>query len=49
MSPLNELVDWISNQGFAIAVAGYLLIRLEGKVDKLIKVVEDLADAIRNR
>ncbi|GAI06608.1 unnamed protein product [marine sediment metagenome] len=31
---------WISNQGFAIAVAGYLLLRLEQKVDRLIDLVE---------
>lgn len=33
-------MDWIANQGFPIAVAGYLLLRLEGKVDRLIDLVE---------
>lgn len=37
---MNELVDWIGNQGFAIAVAGFLLLRLESKLDKLIDLVE---------
>ena len=39
---MNELVDWISNQGFAIAVAGYLLLRLEQKMDRLIDLIEKL-------
>lgn len=37
---MNELIDWISNQGFAIAVACYLLLRLEGKIDRLIDLIE---------
>lgn len=41
---MNEIMDWIASQGFAIAVAGYLLIRLEQKVDRLITVVEKLVD-----
>lgn len=41
---MNELIDWMSNQGFAIAVAGYLLIRLEQKIDKLIDLVEKVVD-----
>ena len=39
---MNDLVDWISNQGFAIAVAGYLLLRLEAKMDRLIDLIEKL-------
>ncbi|MEE9403113.1 MAG: YvrJ family protein [Desulfobacteria bacterium] len=39
---MNDLVDWISNQGFAIAVAGYLLLRLEQKMDRLIDLIEKL-------
>lgn len=42
--PLNELMDWITNQGFAVAVAGYLLIRLEQKIDKLISLVERVVE-----
>ena len=41
---MSELVDWISNQGFAIAVAGYLLIRLEQKMDRLIDLIEKLIE-----
>lgn len=38
-----DIFTWISNQGFAIAVAAYLLLRLESKVDRLIDLVEKLA------
>ena len=37
-----DIFTWISEQGFAIAVAGYLLLRLEQKVDRLIDLVEKL-------
>lgn len=39
---MNELIDWVANQGFAIAVAVYLLVRLETKIDKLIDLVEQV-------
>ena len=39
---MNELMDWVATQGFAIAVAGYLLIRLEQKMDRLIDLIEKL-------
>lgn len=41
-----EIFDWIANQGFAIAVAGFLLLRLESKMDKLITVIEDLCKTL---
>lgn len=34
------IMEWVSNQGFAIAVAAYLLLRLEQKIDRLIGLVE---------
>ena len=37
---LEAFFSWVSNQGFAIAVAGYLLVRLEQKLDRLIDLVE---------
>ena len=43
-----DLMDWVANQGFAIAVAGFLLIRIEAKVDKLISVITELCTEIRN-
>lgn len=38
-----DIFTWITEQGFAIAVASYLLLRLEQKVDRLIDLVEKLA------
>jgi len=35
-----DIFNWISNQGFAIAIATYLLLRLEVKLDRLIDLVE---------
>ena len=35
-----DLLNWIANQGFAMAVAAYLLLRLESKIDKLIEIIE---------
>lgn len=40
---LESFMEWVSNQGFAIAVAAFLLLRLESKIDKLISIVEKLA------
>lgn len=40
--PQGDLINWVANQGFAIAVATYLLIRLEQKIDRLINLVEKL-------
>lgn len=40
LGALESFFSWVSNQGFAIAVAGYLLLRLEQKVDRLIDLVE---------
>ncbi|GAI25267.1 unnamed protein product [marine sediment metagenome] len=44
MSALNELLDWVANQGFSIAVAVYLLVRLDSRLDKLTKAIEKLID-----
>lgn len=44
MNDINTIMDWITNQGFAVAVAGYLLIRLEQKIDKLISLVEKVIE-----
>jgi len=40
MNGLDSLLTWISEQGFAIAIAVYLLTRLETKIDRLIDLVE---------
>ena len=41
---MNELTDWVANQGFSIAVAAFLLIRMESKIDKLISLVEKVVE-----
>lgn len=41
---MSELLEWIANQGFPIAVACYLLLRLEQKIDKLISLVERVVE-----
>jgi len=38
---MNELLDWVSNQGFAIAIATFLMLRIDSKLDRLLKVVEN--------
>ncbi len=40
MNGAEVLINWISNQGFAIAVAGYLLLRVDQKLDRLISLLE---------
>jgi len=39
---LNELLDWIANQGFSIAVAAFLLLRIDAKLDRLLFAIEKL-------
>lgn len=39
---LESFMEWVSNQGFAIAVAAFLLLRLEQKVDRVISLLEKL-------
>lgn len=43
---MDELIKIIGNTGFPIAVAAYLLIRIEGKLSELSKVIVDLREAI---
>jgi hypothetical protein len=40
-----DLMNFIGNVGFPIAVAAYLLMRLEGKMDKLTEAVVALKEA----
>lgn len=37
-----DIINWVANQGFAIAVAVYLLVRLETKLDRLIDLIEKI-------
>jgi len=40
LTELPSLLDWIANQGFAIAVAAFLLLRIDSKLDRLLLVLE---------
>lgn len=44
---MNEFVSAIGNVGFPIVVTGFLLIRMEQKLDQLSGSIQNLADAIR--
>lgn len=46
---LNELVNSIVNNGFAIAVAAYLLIRLEKQIDNLSTSINKLNTIISTK
>ena len=37
---MTDLLDWIANQGFSIAVAAFLLLRIDSKLDRLLLVLE---------
>jgi hypothetical protein len=43
---MNDIVNVISTVGFPIAVAGYLLLRQEGKMDKLTEAITNLTSEI---
>ena len=44
---LHELIKLVQNVGFPIAVSCYLLIRMEGKIDKLTKSIDMLTLSIK--
>jgi hypothetical protein len=46
---MNDIVDWVANQGFAIAIAVYLLTRIETKLDKVITSLEKVYNEIRDQ
>ena len=43
---MGEIVTLITNVGFPIAVATYLLIRFETKIDGLTKAISDLSAVV---
>ena len=43
---MDEMVTLITNVGFPIAVATYLLIRFETKIDGLTKAITDLSAVV---
>jgi hypothetical protein len=45
---MGEMVTLVTNVGFPIAVATYLLIRFETKIDGLTKAIIDLSTVVTN-
>jgi hypothetical protein len=45
---LDEFLSAVANIGFPIAVAGYLLIRIERKIEDLTKGVNELSKAVED-
>jgi len=45
---MEDLINTIANVGFPIAVAAYLLIRIEGKLYQLTTAITELRQAIMN-
>ena len=43
---MDELFNLIANVGFPIAVAGYLLIRIESKIDSMTVAITQLTSAV---
>ncbi|MDK2828352.1 YvrJ family protein [Clostridium beijerinckii] len=46
---INELINLIVNNGFAVAVAGYLLIRLEKQINSLSNSINKLNTIISTK
>lgn len=46
---MGEMVTLVTNVGFPIAVATYLLIRFETKIDGLTKAITDLSNVVNNQ
>ncbi|WP_110942853.1 YvrJ family protein [Inediibacterium massiliense] len=43
---MEDLYTYIANLGFPIAVSIYLLVRIEGKLDKLSSSIQELSHVI---
>lgn len=43
---MENLLAYAANYGFPMVVAGYLLVRIESKIDNLAASIHDLANAI---
>lgn len=43
---MDDIIKLIANLGFPIAVSVYLLVRIEGKLEKLTESINDLSKAI---
>ena len=49
MNELDEFYSLVANVGFPIAVAGYLLLRMEAKMDNLTAAVTALKESIQQK
>jgi hypothetical protein len=45
---IEAIFEWISNQGFAIAIASFLILRLEGKLVEIKDEIQKLRSEIQN-
>nr|WP_092074298.1 YvrJ family protein [Dendrosporobacter quercicolus]NSL49202.1 YvrJ family protein [Dendrosporobacter quercicolus DSM 1736]SDM87501.1 YvrJ protein family protein [Dendrosporobacter quercicolus] len=43
---MEQMLDYAVNYGFAMAVAVYLLVRMEGRLDQLTVSINELSKAI---
>lgn len=46
---MEELIKMVSNVGFPIAITAYVMIRFEGKLDRLTETITKLVVAIENQ
>lgn len=46
---MEEILQYVSNLGFPIALSVYLLVRLESKMQALTQSIENLSVAIRSK
>jgi hypothetical protein len=46
---MEKLLEYSANYGFPMVVAGYLLVRIESKLDKLAASIHDLANVIASK
>ena len=46
---MENLFEYSANYGFPMVVAGYLLVRIESKLDKLAASIHDLATVLATK
>lgn len=46
---MDKLLEYTANYGFPMAVAGYLLVRVESKLDALSASIHELANVIASK
>ena len=43
---MDQILGFVANVGFPIVLSGYLLVRIEGKLDDLSRSIQELARAV---